>query len=158
MCRFAIGRLFCGSSSYFAVGVKTSDEHITGYDSLRVRKTGSFLNIDLQLQVTPYISVSHAHQVGCGHFCYFVKPIVRHISEHVQISENLRHGMFRQIEGVAEVHIHIDTAPHDHLARPMDPASPTSDTHASIVRAAVDGFEHDVKRVSHVTTHYLKVR
>ncbi|KAJ3281003.1 hypothetical protein HK104_000269 [Borealophlyctis nickersoniae] len=114
--------------------LKTLDDNIRGYNGLRVRKIGPFLFIDLQLLVNPWISVSHAHQ----------------------LAENLRHGVFREIDGVAECSIHIDSEPHDHLARPVRPAKPTSELEAEIQQAALKGLENDVKRLSHVMTHYFK--
>ncbi|KAJ3036808.1 hypothetical protein HDV00_002361 [Rhizophlyctis rosea] len=108
------------------------DDNIQSFDTLRVRRMGPVLFVDLQLKVKPFISVSHAHQ----------------------IAENLRHGMFQRVSGIGEISIHIDTEDHDHLHRPATTGRPTSEVEAEISRRALEGMEGRVKRLTHVMTHY----
>jgi len=60
---------------------KINDENIVGFSQLRARKMGPQIHVDLQLQVNPWISVSHGHQ----------------------LAENVRHEIMHSVHGVTEV-------------------------------------------------------
>ncbi|KAI9352540.1 hypothetical protein DFJ73DRAFT_349360 [Zopfochytrium polystomum] len=95
---------------------------------------GPDLLVDLQLQVNPRISVSMSHQ----------------------ITENLRHALYEKIPGLVEALIHVDVEEHDHAEQPRPTTVPTSDVERDIARAAMEGMEGKVKRISHLKVHYLK--
>ncbi|KAJ3333253.1 hypothetical protein HDU76_010073 [Blyttiomyces sp. JEL0837] len=109
------------------------DSNIVGYHSIRARKMGPDVLVDLQLQVNPRISVSMSHQ----------------------ISENVRHAIYSRVEGITEVLIHVDVEEHDNMQQPKPTMLPTSDIEEDLARAAIRGLEDKVKKVSHIKVHYL---
>ncbi|TPX69573.1 hypothetical protein SpCBS45565_g02290 [Spizellomyces sp. 'palustris'] len=109
------------------------DHNIRGIGPIRVRKSGPFLNVDMQVLVNPHISISHAHQ----------------------ISENLKHDMVKEIQGLQEVSIHLDSEMHD-LTEPSPSIAPTSVIEADVVREGMKGMEEHVQRISHIALHFLK--
>ena len=108
------------------------DENIKGFESVRARKMGPFIHIDLQLIVNPRISVSHAHQ----------------------LAENVRHALISHVKGVSEVIIHVDSEEHDHSFHPQSTPS-TSQIEQELIEWALEGSKQDVKSVSHATFHFL---
>ncbi|KAI8853249.1 cation efflux family-domain-containing protein [Chytridium lagenaria] len=66
--------------------VQQQERNIIAFNSVRGRKMGPDLFIDLQLQVNPRISVSQSHQ----------------------ISENVRYAILTKVPRVTEVLIHVD--------------------------------------------------
>ncbi|KAJ3219631.1 hypothetical protein HDU67_000119 [Dinochytrium kinnereticum] len=109
------------------------DKNIVGFKAVRGRKMGPDYFIDLQLQVSPRISVSQSHQ----------------------ISENVRHAVITKVPRITEVLIHVDVDEHDHLTHPVTTPSATSSIEHEISVKAMKGFEHEVKRISHLSVHFL---
>jgi hypothetical protein len=102
--------------------LKDRDSNIVGFHSIRARKMGPDLLVDLQLQVNPRISVSMSHQVSV--FLLFLEPsrwactlikrlfyfvlLILFILLVTQITENLRHALYEEIHGLTEALIHVD--------------------------------------------------
>lgn len=113
--------------------LQAKDSNIVGFHSIRARKMGPDLLVDLQLQVNPRISVSMSHQ----------------------ITENVRHELYEKIDGLTEALIHVDVEEHDHSLDPR-PSVPTSDIEHDIARKTLKGMEHLVRSIAHLKVHYLK--
>ena len=52
--------------------------------------------------------------------------------------------------------VHVDSEPHDHAQVPLAESRPTSEIEHEILDWALQGYEKDVKKVSHSTFHYRK--
>ncbi|KAJ3173972.1 hypothetical protein HK101_010976 [Irineochytrium annulatum] len=110
------------------------DKNILGFNTVRGRKMGPDYLVDLQLQVSPRITVSQSHQ----------------------IAENVRHAITTKISGISEVLIHVDVEEHDHhVEDAVATKKPTSEIEEEIIRHAMYGLEHEVHEVSHLSVHFL---